>query len=60
LNRKTTREVNTPSHEQCLAAHLERNASRNLLMDLQLFGAWKEKSIAAIDYLDPLDRKEEC
>ena len=31
LNRKLTYEVNTPSHEQCVMAHLERNASRNLL-----------------------------
>ena len=59
LNRKTTLEVNTPSHEQCVAAHLERNASRDLLIDLQQFGAWKEKSIAAVDYLDPFDVKEE-
>ena len=27
LNRKTTLEVNTPSHEQCVVAHMERNAS---------------------------------
>jgi CXXX repeat peptide maturase len=58
LNRKTTREVNTPSHEQCVAAHLERNASRNLLHDLQSLGAWKEKSIPATDYLDPFEIKE--
>jgi CXXX repeat peptide maturase len=58
LNRKTTREVNTPSHEQCVAAHLERNASRYLLFDLQLLGAWKEKSVPAIDYLDPFEIKE--
>ena len=58
LNRKTTLEVNTPSHEQCVMAHLERNASRNLLLDLQLLGAWKDKSIAAIDYLDPFEIKE--
>ena len=31
LNRKRTLEVNTPSHEQCVAAHLERNASRSFL-----------------------------
>lgn len=31
LNRKMTYEVNTPSHEQCVMGHLERNASRNLL-----------------------------
>ena len=59
LNRKTTREVNTPSHEQCVAAHLERNASRNLLINFQSLGAWKEKDIAAIDYLDPFDVRKE-
>jgi len=59
LNRKTTREVNTPSHEQCVVAHLERNVSRDLLIDLQQSGIWKEKSITVIDYLDPFDVKEE-
>jgi len=58
LNRKTTREVNTPSREQCVTAHLERNASRNLLFDLQLLGEWKEKSIKEIDYLDPFEIKK--
>lgn len=58
LNRKTTREVNTPSHEQCVAAHLERNASRNLLIDMQHLGAWKDKSIEAIDYLDPFEKED--
>jgi len=53
LNRKTTREVNTPSHEQCVAAHLERNASRDLLHDLHSLGAWQDKSIEEINYLDP-------
>ena len=55
LNRRTTHEVNTPSHEQCVIAHLERNASRNLLLDLQKLGAWEEKSIKTIDYLDPFE-----
>jgi len=55
LNHKTTREVNTPSHEQCVVSHLERNASRDLLIDLQQLGAWKEKSIEAVDYLDPFE-----
>ena len=58
LNRKTTLEVNTPSHEQCVIAHLERNASRDLLLDLQQLGAWKNKSIKAIDYLDPFEVKD--
>jgi CXXX repeat peptide maturase len=55
LNRKMTKEVNTPSHEQCVTAHLERNASRQLLKDLQILGAYQEKEIKEIDYLDPFD-----
>ena len=55
LNRKTTKEVNTPSYEQCVVAHLERNASQSLLFDLQVFGAWKDKFIKDIDYLDPFE-----
>jgi CXXX repeat peptide maturase len=59
LNRKTTLEVNTPSHEQCVVAHLERNASRELLTDLQLSGIYfTEKEIKEIDYLDPFEVQE--
>jgi len=36
LNRKTTREVNTPSHEQCVVAHIERNAGREYCMIYRL------------------------
>lgn len=56
LNRKTTLEVNTPSHEQCVAAHLERNTSRNLLAELQKLGVFEEKSIPELDYLDPFEK----
>lgn len=35
LNRQLTLEVNTPSHEQCVTAHLERNASARLLANLR-------------------------
>ncbi len=56
LNRKTTLEVNTPSHEQCVVAHLERNASRDLLMEIQKVATFMpEKTIAELDYLDPFD-----
>lgn len=59
LNKKTTLEVNTPSHEQCVIAHLERNASRNLLAKLQEQSLMTEKSkIPSIDYLDPFDVRE--
>lgn len=56
LNRKTTLEVNTPSHEQCVVAHLERNASRNLLTNIRKYGAFlADKEIKGIEYLDPFD-----
>lgn len=57
LNQKTTFEVNTPSHEQCVVAHLERNASRNLLEQIKELKIIKtDKSISEIDYLDPFDK----
>ena len=61
MNRKTTLEVNTPSHEQCVVAHLERNASRKLLIDIRKHGKFMSGSedIKEIDYLDPFDVKEE-
>lgn len=55
LNRKTTHEVNTPSHEQCVIAHLERNASRKLLFEFQKIGGSLNKEIKKIDYLDPFE-----
>lgn len=61
MNRKTTLEVNTPSHEQCVVAHLERNASRKLLIDIRKYGKFMSGSedIKEIDYLDPFDVREE-
>lgn len=61
MNRKTTLEVNTPSHEQCVVAHLERSASRKLLIDIRKHGKFMSGSedIKEIDYLDPFDVKEE-
>lgn len=56
LNRKTTLEVNTPSHEQCVVAHIERNASRRLLEGIRTLGEFlPEKEIKEIDYLDPFE-----
>lgn len=56
LNRKTTLEVNTPSHEQCVMAHIERNASRNLLSCLRTFGNYLPgKHIPELDYIDPFE-----
>ena len=60
LNRKTTYELNTPSHEQCVVAHLERNASRELLTAIRKHGAFlPQQKIKEIDYLDPFDKKDE-
>ena len=61
LNRKTTFEVNTPSHEQCVVSHLERNASRELMMSVRErveFLSDKEE-IKDISYLDPFDLRDE-
>ena len=61
LNRKTTCEVNTPSHEQCVVAHLERNASRVLLNHIRKHGSFlpEKEEIKGIDYLDPFDKRDE-
>ena len=61
LNRKTTLEVNTPSHEQCVVAHLERNVSRELMNDIRKHGTFlpENEEIKEIDYLDPFDIKEQ-
>ncbi|MCI6251115.1 MAG: CXXX repeat peptide maturase [Bacteroidales bacterium] len=61
LNRKTTCEVNTPSHEQCVVAHLERNASRFLLNNIRRHGSFlpEKEKIKEIDYLDPFEIREQ-
>lgn len=60
LNRKMTLEVNTPSHEQCVLAHLERNASRELLNNIRKHGTFlpEQEEMKGIDYLDPFDKRE--
>lgn len=56
-NGQLTGDVNTPSHQQCVAAHLERNASRLLQQKLDGLGIHLEGSreIREIDYLDPFN-----
>jgi len=57
LNRKTTLEVNTPGHEQCVISHLERNAGRELLFSIRKYGEFLPSTdIEEIDYLDPFDK----
>lgn len=56
INRKTTYDITTPSHEQCVLAHLERNASRKVLDSVRKNREfYPEQDIKEIDYLDPFD-----
>lgn len=54
-NEHLTGDVNTPSQQQCVAAHLERNASRRLQKELLKRGIRLQNSyeIKEISYLDP-------
>lgn len=57
LNRRTTLEVNTPSHEQCVMSHTEREASRRLLASIRRLGTFlPDKDIPEIDYNDPFEK----
>lgn len=59
LNRKTTLEVNTPSHEQCVVAHLERDVSRELLENIRKHGTFMpEIEIKQVNYLDPFEVRD--
>ncbi len=56
LNRCFTFEINTPSYEQCVVSHLERNASRQLLLKLQSAGLQLPQSeIPEVAYIDPFE-----
>ena len=57
LNQQTTMDMNTPSHEQFVTAHLERNASRAFLQKLESRGVRISGAhrIEEIDYLDPFN-----
>lgn len=57
LNRKMTREINTPSKEQCVVSHIERNCSRELFLRLRVIDNdyLPDKSIPEISYLDPFE-----
>ena len=56
-NQRLTLDANTPSHQQCVMAHVERNASRQLLAKLKDNGVTLRGSheIEEIDYLDPFN-----
>lgn len=56
LNKKLTYEVNIPSRQQCVMAHIERNASKKLLDEFHQLNLLSEKEIGEIDYIDPFDK----
>jgi CXXX repeat peptide maturase len=56
LNRKTTNEVNIPSHEQCVMSHMEMNCSRKLLNEIRKIGEFLPNvDIVEKGYTDPFD-----
>lgn len=59
LNDRLTMDANTPSRQQCIVAHLERNATRTLQLSLQQKGIQAGDEIPEITYLDPFEVKEE-
>lgn len=57
LNRKMTYEINTPSKQQCVVSHIERNASMFLLGEIRKnTKMFESKIIQEIDYYDPLEK----
>lgn len=58
LNKKLCREVNTPSHQQCVMAHVERSVSKKLLEEFRKIDSsfLSEIEIPEVEYLDPFDK----
>lgn len=57
MNGRMTGDMNTPSHQQCVVAHLERNASRYLQMKFEKAGIRLTDSqpIEEMEELDPFN-----
>ena len=56
LNKKMTFELNTPSHEQCVLSHFERNETKRLVDNLRMFARFSHiPHIPHIGYLDPFE-----
>lgn len=57
LNHNLTLEVNTPSRQQCVMAHLERNAAARLLETIITKGNLPaNQSLKEVDCLDPFEK----
>ena len=59
LNQKLTWDINTPSHQQCVIAHLERNAARDLQQQFGEKNYSSETIIKEIKYLDPFEVRKQ-
>lgn len=59
LNQKMTWDINTPSRQQCVIAHLERNAARDLQQQLEGEKFSADTIIKEIKYLDPFEVRKE-
>ena len=57
MNGQLTMDANTPSHQQCVMAHVERNASRDLQLKLEKMGVRIDNSqpIEEMTELDPFN-----
>lgn len=57
LNKQLTSEVNTPSHQQCVMAHIERKVSKKLIEQIREYGNFaQDVQIPEIDYIDPFEK----
>lgn len=57
LNKQLTSEVNTPSHQQCVMAHIERKVSKQLIEQIREYGNFaQDVQIPEIDYIDPFEK----
>ncbi len=59
LNQRLTWDSNTPSRQQCVLAHIERNASQQLQNQLKEAGFNVNNEIKDINYLDPFEVREQ-
>ena len=56
INRRMTYDITTPSREQCVLAHIERNESRRVLEAIRKEkNFYPEQDIPEIGYLDPYE-----
>jgi CXXX repeat peptide maturase len=57
LNKQLTFEINTPGHQQCVMAHVERKVSKKLLDEIRRFGTYAPNiNIPQLNYNDPFDK----